>query len=100
VCLASFEQLSVHHRSTHGGAGFPQQKLGEDKEKKQSNRGEGVKLGNTESAEKNRAYTGRLKKTKENKHRQRLHREKAKEKKEPEKSNERRNSTPSPSSCS
>ena len=23
VCLASFEQLSVHHRSTHGGAGIP-----------------------------------------------------------------------------
>jgi len=23
VCLASFEQLSVHHRSAHGGAGIP-----------------------------------------------------------------------------
>ena len=41
-----------------------------------------MKVGNTESTEKNRAYTGRLKKTEENKHRQRLHREKAKENKE------------------
>jgi len=23
VCLASFEQLSVHHRFAHGGAGIP-----------------------------------------------------------------------------
>jgi hypothetical protein len=60
-----------------------------------------VKVGNTESAEKNRAYTGRLKKNRGKQTQAKVAPRESKRKERTRgKVNERRNSTPSPSSCS